>query len=84
MEAILLLLMNALLILFILRAVISWFRIGPDSPFFSFASLIFQITEPVLGPIRRVLPPLGGIDLSVLLVIIAINYFVKPLIVGAF
>jgi YggT family protein len=32
-----------------------------------------DITEPILGPIRRILPPLGGIDLSPLVAIILIQ-----------
>ena len=34
---------------------------------------LYQITEPVLGPIRRILPPLGGFDLSPLVLIILIQ-----------
>ncbi len=46
---------------------------------------IFRITEPVLGPIRRFLPDLGGIDLSPMVLLIgiiflqrAIVYYVAP------
>lgn len=34
---------------------------------------LYRITEPVLAPIRRVLPPMGGLDLSPLVVIIGIQ-----------
>jgi YggT family protein len=38
-----------------------------------------QITEPILKPIRRVIPPMGGIDLSPLIVFIII-FFLQNLI----
>jgi YggT family protein len=36
--------------------------------------MLHQITEPVLAPIRKVIPPLGGLDLSVLVAIIALQF----------
>lgn len=41
--------------------------------------LIARITEPVLAPIRRILPPMGGLDLSPL-VLIFIIYFLQSFI----
>jgi YggT family protein len=41
--------------------------------------LLYRVTEPVLRPIRRVLPNLGGIDISpvvALLLIIVIQHFI--------
>jgi len=38
--------------------------------------LIFQLTDPVLAPIRRILPPLGGFDLSPLVAIIGIQFLI--------
>jgi YggT family protein len=35
--------------------------------------LLFQITEPVMAPVRRLLPPMGGLDFSPILVFILIN-----------
>lgn len=35
--------------------------------------LLIQLTEPVLRPIRRIIPPIGGLDLSVLVAIIGIQ-----------
>ena len=59
------------------RIVLSWFPIGYDSPLRPVLSILFTVTEPVLGPLRRALPPvrLGGIslDLSPIIVIIGIN-----------
>ena len=48
--------------LVILAAVIlSWVRLPPDNPIVRVTS---ALTEPLLAPIRRILPDLGGIDIS--------------------
>ncbi len=67
---------------FIARALLSWFPIGPDSGFRPVVDILHRVTEPVLAPIRRVLPPMGGFDLSVLLVIVAINFLLIPIARG--
>lgn len=45
------------------RVIVSWLAVGPrtNNPLVAF---IYQITEPILAPIRRVLPRTGMIDLS--------------------
>ena len=40
---------------------------------------LMRLTEPVLGPIRRLLPDLGGIDVSPIIVLIAI-WFIRSLL----
>ncbi|MDH4277686.1 MAG: YggT family protein [Acidimicrobiia bacterium] len=67
-------------ILFIVRAIFSWVRISGDSPLAGIASVVYQLTEPVLSRVRRVIPPMGAFDLSILVVIIAINYLLIPLV----
>lgn len=66
-------LLNLATLVFLARAILSWFPIGYDSPVRPVADFLHRITEPVLAPIRRVLPPLGGFDLSVLVVIVGIQ-----------
>ena len=44
-----------------LRAIISWFRLAPDNPI---QVILVQITEPILAPLRRVVPSLGMIDIT--------------------
>ena len=60
------LLLNVIQILMLLifaRAIFSWF----DPRFSSqIGRVIYQITEPIIAPIRQVLPPMGMLDLSVL------------------
>jgi YggT family protein len=47
------------------RVLISWFNPNPYNPI---VDAIYRLTEPVLAPIRRILPPMGGFDLSPLVV----------------
>jgi len=56
----------------ILRAVVSWVSPDQGNPF---VQLLFKLTEPVLKPLRALVPParLGGIDLSPFLAIIGIQ-----------
>lgn len=74
--------LNFVVILFFVRAIISWIRIGPDSSFRPVVDVLFAVTEPILAPIRRVLPPMGGLDLSVLIVIFGIRLVLIPLAAG--
>jgi YggT family protein len=67
------LLLTAYFIIIIARAVISW--VSPD-PFNPIVRFLYRATEPVLRPIRRRLPMMGGLDLSPMVVILAI-YFLK-------
>jgi YggT family protein len=61
---------NVLSFAIIIRALMSWFvPMGGGG----LMRVLMDITEPVLAPIRRILPPIGGIDLSPLLALIAIQ-----------
>jgi YggT family protein len=55
------------------RVIISWLNIGPSSPFFPIANILYQVTEPILAPLRRVLPKFGMLDLSPMVAIILIT-----------
>ncbi|XWN32310.1 MAG: YggT family protein [Devosia sp.] len=44
---------------------------------------LYQLTEPVLGPIRRVLPNMGGLDLSPLVLLLGL-FFLQTLIARNF
>jgi len=54
----------------IIYAVLSWFAQPSRNPM---AMLLGQLVEPLLRPARRMLPPIGGFDLSVLLVIVLLQ-----------
>ncbi len=65
--------------LVILAAVIlSWVRLPPDNPIVRVTS---ALTEPLLAPIRRILPDLGGIDISPMVLLVALR-LLRGLLLG--
>ena len=66
----------------IARVILSWFPIGPSSPFAPIARAIFQITETMLGPVRRAVPLAGPLDLSPIIVILFLQIVVQRLILN--
>ncbi|HSS93273.1 MAG TPA: YggT family protein, partial [Candidatus Dormibacteraeota bacterium] len=61
----------AFIIVLIIRALFSWVSPVPTNPV---SRLAWQVTEPVLAPVRRFIPPVSGIDLSYLVVML-LAYF---------
>ena len=58
-------------IIFILRILLSWF---PNIDWFKQPfKFIRDITEPVFEPFRRMIPPMGGLDISPIVVIILLR-----------
>lgn len=53
------------------RAIISWVNADPYNPVVRF---LHEVTEPVLSRIRRLLPVMGGLDLSPMILIMAIIF----------
>lgn len=70
-------LLFAYIVIIFARIILSWFPIEPGSGLATVYGFLYSITEPVLGPIRRVIPPLGGsgmaLDLSPIVVVIGIG-----------
>ncbi|MBN1679179.1 MAG: YggT family protein [Anaerolineae bacterium] len=52
------------------RVLMSWVQIDPNS---SLARAIYDLTEPVLQPVRNMLPPASGLDFSPIIVIILLQ-----------
>ena len=50
--------------------IVSWVAPGSGHPA---VFLLYRLTEPVMAPFRRILPPIGGLDLSPILVFVAIS-----------
>ena len=50
------------------RAVLSWFPVRGGTFLSSVNTLLFELTEPVLRPVRRVIPPAGMFDVSFMVV----------------
>jgi YggT family protein len=65
------------------RALLSWFPAAPGSTLASVNAVLYRLTEPVLGPVRRLLPPVRaggfGLDLSFIIVFIGIQLVVIPI-----
>ncbi len=74
-------LLNIYMWIIIARAIISWVNPDPYNPIVSF---LYRATEPVLSRVRRVVPNLGGIDLSPLVVLLAIFFLQKFLVSSLF
>lgn len=63
-------LLNYLFWAIILRIVLSWVSPDPRNPV---TLVVAQLTEPVMAPVRKILPPMGGLDLSPILILLAIQ-----------
>jgi YggT family protein len=61
------------------RALISWFPVDPANPL---VRVLTEITEPVLAPLRRVIPRFGMIDLTPMVAIIVLSIAQQALLSG--
>ncbi len=52
------------------RALMSWFRPSPDNPLVQF---LVAVTEPILAPLRRIIPRIGMIDITPMVAIILLQ-----------
>ena len=55
------------------RSIMSWFQPRPDNPLWK---LLGQVTEPLMEPVRRILPRTGAFDFSAMVVIIVLYLMV--------
>ena len=65
---------TVLYIALLIRVFSSWFNVGPTSPLFPILNIVNQVTEPILAPIRRVLPRLGTLDLSPMVALLLLTF----------
>ncbi len=56
--------------LIIFRALLSWFPISREGTFYQ---IIYSATEPILSPLRNLIPPVGGMDLSPMVAIVVLQ-----------
>ena len=76
---------NLLFWLVLVRVLMSWINPGVHNPI---VAVIYQLTEPLMAPLRRIIPPMGGLDLTPIILLlglrftlVAINsWFVVPLL----
>ena len=66
---------NVYTLLLFVYAVLSWI---PDLRRGRWVYMLASVIEPVLAPIRRVIPPVGGLDLAFLVVILVLQLLVRP------
>ena len=68
------------------RIIFSWIPIAPDSPVAAVRTFLVTVTEPLMGPLRRALPPirLGGfaMDLSPIIILVLLRTVVMGAILG--
>jgi len=68
------------LVAIVVQVIISWINPGTYNPV---TSLLYSLTAPVMKPFQRMLPPIGGIDLSPLFALIALQVLrmlIQPLL----
>ena len=66
---------NIYTVLLFVYAVVSWI---PDLRRGRWVYYLASVIEPVLMPIRRVIPPLGGLDLAFLVLLLVLQLLVRP------
>jgi len=72
------LLFNVFIFAMIIQAILSWFQ-NPTTD--SIRNLLSGITEPILRPLRKRMPPVGGLDLSIFVAIVCL-FFLRILVTG--
>ncbi len=77
------LVLNGLAVAILIRALLSWFRPDPRN---YFVQLIVKITDPILRPLERVIPPLGGFDITPIIAIVLIQLVLGalPMLAGGY
>jgi YggT family protein len=83
-------LLNALLLALLAYSILSWYtayaRVSYDSPVRKVQKVLSAVCDPILNPVRRVIPMarVGGVglDLSVLIVILVIDLILIPVVRG--
>ena len=69
---------QALILLVVITSILSWFRPDPRNPL---VKMLYAIVEPLLHPIRTILPAAGGMDFSPMIAIL-ILWFLQKLLTG--
>jgi YggT family protein len=67
-----------------IRVILSWFPISPGGVMARINGLLVTITEPLMAPVRRLLPRTGGFDLSPIIVFLVLEFIVRGLILGCY
>jgi YggT family protein len=73
------LLFQILIFAILIRALISWFPISPTSPIIR---LLDDITEPILSPLRKIVPRLGMMDITPIVAMVGLSILQQILVSG--
>jgi YggT family protein len=73
--------LNIYMYIIIARAILSWVNPDPYNPIVNF---LYRATDPVLYRVRRMLPDMGGLDLSPMIVLLAIFFLQRFLVSSIF
>jgi YggT family protein len=73
--------LSAYTIILLIRIVLSWTSMfwSPPSSLTPIIRVIYDLTEPVMGAFRKVIPPIGGLDLSPMFIFIIIRIIQQSL-----
>ena len=74
--------LNLYVLVIFVRIILSWFPLRGGGPMSKVYEVLWKVTEPVLGPARRIIPSLGPIDISPIVVVFALG-FVQRLLASA-
>jgi YggT family protein len=72
--------LNVYLLVLFARAILSWFPVRPGTGLSSLLHVLMQLTEPVLAPVRRIIPPAGMFDLSFIVVFIGLEIIISAVL----
>ena len=67
---------NLLFWLILIRVLMSWINPGLNNPIMA---VIYQLTEPLMAPVRRMLPPMGGLDLSPIILLLGMRFLLMAI-----
>jgi len=73
-------LVQVYIVVLIVRMVLSWFPLNPEGFFVRLQRVLVVVTEPLLAPLRRIIPPIGGLDLSPLVLLLGLQIVVSGII----
>jgi len=59
------------------RVLLSWIRVSPYHPAVEF---LYRITEPILAPLRRIIPPFGMVDISPIIAMLLLQIIQQVLV----
>ncbi len=71
------LLLSALMLLILARVVVSWVAPRGGGALVAF---IYQATEPILAPIRRLIPPTAGLDWAPLIAMLVLGMIIRVVV----